>query len=371
MELRLKYVWEDVDRHGNVRVYVKVPGRTKVRIRERPGTPEFIAAYNAAMDGASASPKIKDSRRGSFGYVCKAYYASKVFQRLDLGTQAWRRRELDKICEKHADKPIAAMKPEHIRLLRDEKKTPDASNQRLKALRALFNWAVEAGEAPHNPVIEVKRIPPPNTGGHKPWTPEIVRKFEERHPVGSRARLAMALMLYTTGRREDATRFGPQHVRARIEIVDGQEIAIKRIIYTQAKNEHRNPVHLDIPMHPELEKIINATPSGHLTFLVTALGKPFTPAGFGNWFRDQCDAAGLSEFSAHGLRKALPAILAESGATAHEIQSWTGHLTLSEVQRYTRSARQKILADSAMQKLIANKNPPTPLASGRKSPKSA
>jgi integrase len=127
----------------------------------------------------------------------------------------------------------------------------------------------------------------------------------------------------------------------------------KRIVYTQAKNEHLNAVHMDIPLHPELERIINATPSGHLTFLVTAFGKPFTPAGFGNWFGDQCRAASVPG-RAHGLRKATATRLAELGATPHMIQGLTGHRTLKEVEVYTRAANQKLLADSAMQKLINN-----------------
>jgi hypothetical protein len=31
--------------------------------------------------------------------------------------------------------------------------------------------------------------------------------------------------------------------------------------------------------------------SEHLTLLVTEFGKPFTAAGSGNWFREQCDEA--------------------------------------------------------------------------------
>jgi integrase/recombinase XerD len=348
MDVRLKYIWEDRDRHGNVRTYVKVPGRKKVRIREQPGTPAFMIAYQAAVEGVTPAPK--GSARGSFGFACKAYYVSAVFKKLDPQTQAWRRNELDRICEKHAAKPIGLMKPEHVRALRDEKPTPDGSNMRLKALRALFKWAVEANEAPHNPAKEVDMLKTNSTGYHT-WTEEEVAQFEERHAVGTKARLAMALMLYTTGRREDATRFGPQHIRIRKVIVDNKPVSVKRIVYTQAKNEHLNAVHMDIPLHPELERIINATPSGHLTFLVTAFGKPFTPAGFGNWFGDQCKAARVPG-RAHGLRKATATRLAELGATPHMIQGLTGHRTLKEVEVYTRAANQKLLADSAMQKLI-------------------
>ena len=45
--IKLKHVVEDIDRHGNVRRYVRVPGRPKVRLREQPGSPEFMAAYLA------------------------------------------------------------------------------------------------------------------------------------------------------------------------------------------------------------------------------------------------------------------------------------------------------------------------------------
>jgi integrase len=111
------------------------------------------------------------------------------------------------------------------------------------------------------------------------------------------------------------------------------------------------PIDIDIPLHPELAASIGATPSKHLTFLITEFGRPFSPGGFGNWFRNQCDQANLRHCSAHGLRKATAAALAEAGAAAHEIAAVTGHKSLEEIERYTRAARKKKLADSAMAKL--------------------
>lgn len=261
------------------------------------------------------------------------------------------------------------MKPEHIRALRDEKNTPDGSNMRLKALRALFKWAVEAKEAQSNPAKQVEMVAT-NSDGYHTWTDEEIEQFEERHPIGTKARLAMALMLYTTGRREDAVRLGPQHIRKQTVAVDGKTVTVKRIVYTQAKNELRLPIHMDIPLHPLLEEIIEATPSLNMTFLVTEFGRPFTPAGFGNWFRDRCVEAGVPG-RAHGLRKATATKLAELGASPHMIQGLTGHRTLKEVEVYTRKARQRVLADAAMEKLTGNTNTPTANSSGRKTPKSA
>jgi integrase len=90
----------------------------------------------------------------------------------------------------------------------------------------------------------------------------------------------------------------------------------------------------------------------HLTYLVTEAGAPFSAAGFGNWFREQCDDAGLSDLSAHGLRKAGATRLAEAGATDHEIMAWGGWKTLKEVQRYTAAANRKHLALQAANKII-------------------
>jgi hypothetical protein len=45
------------------------------------------------------------------------------------------------------------------------------------------------------------------------------------------------------------------------------------------------------------------------------------------------------------------AALAEAGATAHEIAAVTGHMSLEEIERYTRAARKRKLADTAMAKL--------------------
>jgi integrase len=106
-------------------------------------------------------------------------------------------------------------------------------------------------------------------------------------------------------------------------------------------------------VHPKLRKLVDATPMlGVETFLVTHFGKPYPAPGFGNWFRELCDAAGCPDVSAHGLRKAPARRLAEIGCTAHQIAAITGHASLSEVQRYTKAADRKRMAREATAKLI-------------------
>ena len=58
-----------------------------------------------------------------------------------------------------------------------------------------------------------RRLDPRKPGGFHAWTIEEVEQFEAKHPIGSKARLAFALLLYTTQRRSDIVRFGQQHVR--------------------------------------------------------------------------------------------------------------------------------------------------------------
>jgi integrase len=340
VQIRFKHLVEDRDRHGNIRLYVRVPGRPKVRIQATFGTDEFIAAYNEALSGHVTPPRQADQvKPGSFRYLCIRYYTSAVYKSLDISTRNWQRRALDETAREHGAKPVALMAPRHVRRIRDAKsETPAAANQRVKALRAMFNWANEADETSVNPTIGVKKLKYA-TDGHHSWTPEEIEQFKDRHALGSQARLAFDLLRYTTGRREDAPRLGPQHV------TNG------RIRFRQAKNEHRNPIVVDIPLHADLTASIAATPTGNLSFLVTRYGKPFTANGFGNKFKEWCRQAGLAHCSSHGLRKATAAALAEAGATPHEIMAITGHQTLEEVERYTKAARRTKLADEAMAKL--------------------
>jgi hypothetical protein len=118
------------------------------------------------------------------------------------------------------------------------------------------------------------------------------------------------------------------------------------------KTEGGEEAHLEIPVHPKLRKIIDATPTvGLKTFLVTHHGKPYTAPGFGNWFRELCDQAECFDISAHGGRKATARRFAEIGCSANQIAAITGHASLSEVQRYTKAADRKRMAREAMAKL--------------------
>jgi integrase len=204
----------------------------------------------------------------------------------------------------------------------------------------MFKWAKAEGRIPDDPTLGVTREKVKTTG-YRTWSEVEIERFEAAHPIGTKARLAFALLLYTGQRRGDVVRLGRQHVQGDLLIID------------QGKTAGGEEAHVEIPLHPKLREIIDATPTvGVKSFLVTHFGKPYTAPGFGNWFREVCDAAGCPDVSAHGLRKATARRLAEIGCSANQIASITGHVTLKEVQRYTNAADRKRMAREAMAKLI-------------------
>jgi len=229
---------------------------------------------------------------------------------------------------------------EHVQRIVNEKvSTPFAQHNLLKLLRAMFEWAVGEGRMPDNPALGVKRVKV-KTAGYKSWSEAEIAAFEATHAIGTKARLALALILYTGQRRGDVVKMGAHHIHNGVLTID------------QGKTEGGEEAHLEIPVHPKLREIIDSTPTlGVKTFLVTSFGKPFTPAGFGNWFRELCDQAGCHDISAHGGRKATARRLAEIGCSASQIASITGHASLAEVQRYTKAADRKRMAREAMKKL--------------------
>jgi integrase len=225
------------------------------------------------------------------------------------------------------------------RIVNEKSVTPFAQRNFLNTLRAMFKWATAEGRIPEDRTLGVTRVKAKTTG-YKTWSEDHIARFEAAHPIGTKARLAFSLLLYTGQRRGDVVKMGRQHVHNGILTID------------QGKTDGGEEAHVEIPMHPKLREIIDATPSGHLTFLVTHFGKPYTAAGFGNLFRELCDEAGCPDVSAHGLRKATARRLAEMNCTEHEIAAITGHASIAEVQRYTKAADRKRLARSAIKKLV-------------------
>jgi integrase len=373
----LKYLMPDRDRHGVLRIYFRRKGHPKICLKAPLGSEEFLAEYRAALSGAVPEkkraattddrPKRAAAAPASLRWLVEEYYRRCAeFKQLDEKTTRHARALiLDMLCEepvspenndlrKTGTLPFASITVKAVRLMRDRKlDTPEAANNRLKALRQLFKFAIAENWMQTNPAREVAAFKTGSTGFHS-WTRGEVEAFEARHPIGTKARLALALMLFTGQRRSDIIEFGRQHLGdGRYAPEEAREAwSGQWLDFTQRKNRKRKPIRLSIPFLPQLEEVIAASPCGELTFLVTAFGKPFTNAGFGNWFRDRCNEAGLTHCTAHGLRKAGATIAAENGATEKQLMSVFGWQTSKEATLYTRAASQTVLAASAGPMLV-------------------
>jgi integrase len=330
-----KFVHGFIDRHGKPRFYFRRAGHKKVRLPCLPWSPEFMAAYEEALAGQPVQIGSARVRPGTLRALAVSYFASPTFRTKKPSTQYTYRNVIDRLCQGHGDKRPALLQREHvIRLIAARAGTPGTANALRRSLRALMQHAVEIGMRADDPTRDVRAIPVRGDGYHS-WSESEIAQFERHHPAGSRARLAFALLLYTGQRRSDVVRMGRQHTR-------GGAIEVKQV---------KTGREVWIPVHEALASIIAETATSNLTFLVTDQGKPYSAAGFGNWFRDQCRAAGLHGCSAHGLRKAAARRLAEAGCSAHEISAITGHASLREVARYTEAADRRKLAASAMAKV--------------------
>lgn len=333
-----KGVSEFTDRHGGLHIRGRRAGWPTYYFHNRPPSEEFEVELRNWLAGAKR-PEIgaERTRPGSIAYLVARYYRSSEFVSLAKSTRTTYRGILERLRLEHGEKTITGLERKHVRaMIAHRQGTPAAANNLLRMWRILMKFAVEEGLRVDDPTKGVKPIPNKTSGFHS-WSEVEIATFEAAHAVGTRARLAFALLLYTGQRRSDVVRMGRQHVR-------GECIAVR---------QQKSGVQLEIPIHPELARIIAASASDNLTFLVTKAhranqSKPFAAAGFGNWFREMCNEAGLPHCSAHGLRKAVARRLAEAGCSEHVIAAITGHKSLQEVRRYTASASQLLLAKQAV-----------------------
>ena len=346
----------NTDRHGKRRVRFR-KGGFSTYLTGTPWSDDFMRQYAAALDGMRAQANNIGAERsitGTLGALIKSYLDPSLtspFKTRAAETQRTQRNILENFADEHGGKPlyqtdrngrrVMLLSSEHLQVIVNGKaSTPFAQRNFLNTVRVMFQWAKKEGRIPDDPTAGVTREKVKTTG-YATWSEAEIERFETTHPIGSKARLAFALLLYTGQRRGDVVTLGRQHVHDDVLTLD------------QGKTAGGEKAHLEIPVHPKLRAIIDATPTvGVKTFLVTHFGKPYTAPGFGNWFRELCDAAGCLNVSAHGLRKATARRLAEIGCSANQIASITGHATLSEVQRYTKAADRKRMAREAMSKLI-------------------
>jgi site-specific recombinase XerD len=331
-----KYCQGFEDRHGKVRWYYRRQGFPRVALSGLPWSPEFMAAYELAANGEKVEIGKARSKAGTIGALIASYYRTADFTGLSDVTKRTYRNILERFRADHADKRVTMLQRQHVqRIISDKGDTPAAANRLLRMIRILMRHAVEMGWRKDDPTLGVRKVRE-TSKGFATWEEEHIDQFLATHKQGSRAHLAMSLLLHSGQRRSDVVRMGRQHIKNNVLTIvqqkTGQEVGI--------------------PMHYDLRALVDSLPMDNLTFIVGEQGKPLTPESFTNWFRRMVVAAGLPKgLSAHGLRKATCRRLAEAGCTPHQIMAISGHKTLTEVTRYTVAANRKQLAEQAVASL--------------------
>ncbi len=336
-----QWVSEYRDRHGKPRYRFRRKGYAQYLFRASPGTESFRQEYQACLQGIAAEPVkpgVQRVRPGSFHDLIGRYYRSPDF--LDPGdrTREVYRGVIERWRTRYGDGLIRDLRTPHVeKMMAEMLPHRTAANMLRKRLAALMNFGIRQGFVSTNPVLATRPYKVESEGFHT-WTEDEIARFQQRHPVGTKGRLAFDLMLWTGQRGGDARVMGPQHLRD------------KRLQVTQEKTGAT----VSLPVLAPLAESIMAVRSGAMVFLISEHGKPFSRKGFGNKFRQWCDEAGLPHCSAHGLRKAAARRFAEAGCSNQQIKAWTGHTTDSEVSRYTAAADQTLLSDAAAELLMAN-----------------
>lgn len=318
------------DKCGRVRYRFRKKGLPNYLFRAEPGTPEFMTEYQAAKQ-AILPEKVRYDR-GSFHALIESYYRSKQWARMSLAYQKVRGNALERFRVKHGDKPVSALQARHIdKWMMEMAETPHAANDLRKMLNQLMKHAILLGLRETNPVDATEAIRVESEGYHC-WSEEEIAQFDARWALGTRERLAKELLLYTALRRSDIVRIGRQNRQDNL------------LILRHSKNRSDTV----IPILAPLARALDAIEVQHLTYLVTAFGKPFTAAGFGNWFGERCEMAGLPHCTAHGLRKAMARRLAEAGVSTLEGRAVTGHKSDAMFAHYAKKANDKIMANRAL-----------------------
>ena len=261
--------------------------------------------------------------------------ASGEYRNLRATTKAGYASRLETLRREHGQRTVSGLDRQRIikAFLEPYAGRPGAALSMLKMLRILIRHAIALGWLQHDPSLGIKR---PKQGEVRSWTEAELAQFEARWPVGTKQRLAFALMLNTGQRRSDVHRMTWADVTGNTIKVVQQKTGAK----------------LTLPLHADLRAILTETKRKHVAILTTEYGRAFTVDGFSGFLRDAIKAAGLPlECQPHGLRKAAGRRLAEAGCSSRELMAVLGHKTLSEAERYTRDADQARLASAAVARL--------------------
>lgn len=334
---RPPYVSKFNDRHGKSRYRFRRKGYPSHYFKAPYGTKAFEREYAACLEQEIPSFAASRIRPGSVSDAIARYYADNAFQNLRPTTQSVYRGVLERFRQTFGDDPIRAFDAQRIqRAMNGMRAKPHAAARLRKLLAQLFTVARREKLVPptFDPVKDTRPPKVEDDGGYHNWSEVELAQFEARHPLGTKPRLAFALLLFGAQRSAD------------VRYMTHSTIAGGRIRLTQSKTSNA----VDVPVVAPLREALAVGPLGDLLLLESNRGTAYTAKGFSNLIKRACIAAGLPHCTAHGLRKAAARRLRDAGCSDEEGMAITGHRTVREYRRYAGDTGNAIRADSAMDK---------------------
>lgn len=323
---RPPHLHREITRHGRVVWFYREGHGPRTRITAEFGTEAFRAQYEAATRGER--PETGKPKPHTLAWLIARYRESSAWAALSKATQRQRENIFAHVIKSAGHEPYSRITKMVIAAGIDRRRDKASAGKHfLQSMRGLFQWAVEADHAESDPTqgLKVKRK---RTEGFAVWPEEWCAKYEARWPVGTRERVWYEIIYCTGLRRGDAVRVGRPHVK------NG-----KGMIRASKNGETAYFLVSD-----RLQAVLDAGPTGELTWIAGAGGQPLTKESFGNYFREACRAAGVPG-SAHGIRKTRATIEAESGASCARLDALFGWKTGSNTSAiYIRKANRAKLA---------------------------
>lgn len=298
------------------------------RLRGEPGSAEFIASYNEAIES------LRTPDPGRFKSLVVLYRASADYEKLADSTREHWSPWLDRIATYFGDLRIAQFdRPEKMRpIIRrwrnqwvDKPRTADYG---MQVLSRLLSYAVDPlGKIAGNPCEGIKQLYSANRS-EIIWTEADLRQLKAGgtdKPCPEEIKNAIDLAAHTGLRLSDLLRLSWSHV--------GEDA----IAFATGKSRGRREA--VIPLYDELRDVIARIPKRSPTILINQRGRPWKPDGFGTAFNRAKIRAGMNErdLHFHDLRGTAATKFYVAGLSVRviaEILAWSEDQVERIIRRY-------------------------------------
>ena len=304
------------------------------RLDGEPGSPEFMAAYHAAVSAKVALPS------GVLKFVIMRFEDSAEFGQLADRTKADYLKHLDAIEREFGTFPISGLKSKRARVIFSEwkdrlaKKSLRQADYAWTVFARCLSWALKRGLVEGNPLERGGRLYRA-TRAENVWTDD--EEAQLLAVASPQIRLAFMLAVWTGQRQGDL-------LKLPWSAYDGAKIRLK---------QSKGKVRVVVPVGAPLKALLDVEKRQSTIMLTQRNGKPWTQNGFQSSWRKAVIRAGITGRTNHDLRGTAVTRLALAGCTEAEIATVTGH-SLRDVRSILDANylhRDPKLAESAINKL--------------------